>query len=34
MALWDKMDKGSLKSDEALQQAEAVVRRKSSEGAV
>jgi hypothetical protein len=34
MALWDKMDKGALKSDEALQQAEAVVRRKSSEGAV
>ena len=34
MALWEKMDKGSLKSEEALQQAEAVVRRKTSEGAL
>jgi hypothetical protein len=32
MSLWDKMDRGSLKSDEALKQAEAVVRKKAGEG--
>lgn len=32
VALWDKMDTGALKQDEALQQAEEVVRRKSREG--
>ena len=32
VALWDKMDKGTLKSDEALKQAEEVVRQKAKQG--
>ena len=34
MSLWDKMDGGTLKTDEALKQAEEVVRRKNCEGTV